>query len=194
MAETQRTETLHVLVHPHWLLGNADHPERTPFGREKEKLFELQLRKVPMNASSHIRLLEVMHRYYKREIMRIAKAKGAKLAILRSHDHLPFVNRDISGDPNLQVGSFQRRLAEFAERKLGKRFVGNSFNSHDLAQELKANRVALNVPITMFGEYADLCVAEASKNLCKHGFTNITIDSSKSIRSSLLRQQEKLAV
>ncbi len=200
MAEkTQRVGTVHVLVHPHFVLHN---PLTPSFGRKVEDFSVIDLRKkrdvlTQQNqaAENVLKRQEVIDRFYRAEIRRISKKPRDKLVILKGigpqrKASIEWaveygVPEEIAASLADHVVGFQERLIQYAQNKMGKKLTVLSVYPERVAEHL-VKIVDRKTPVVVFGEYLrgewslGGCVNWAAESLRSFGF-NAEICRSKSI-------------
>ncbi len=175
------SETLHVLVHPHFSLVYAHYFKI--FGRKPGDFHAVSLRPVATKlldkqstpqAEIAVKVVETMHRFYRKQIELIARHSKDNLVILRDLDYP-------SGDELTDfMFGHEERLVAYARRKLGKRLTLLQVLPRDIGQELKRN-VATQTKIRVFGEFTKVCCSIAAKSIGNAGFPNVEVVSSKSV-------------
>lgn len=183
MSFKKPVETLHVLVHPHFSVSysGGSTPFSRPFGEEVPVDMRQSARKLLETRrdlfTEEVKLAEVMHRFYRHEIQRIAKTNEAHLVILKTAH---YTQRGRPRDVMDYVRGYEQRLITFARRKLGKRLVVLSVEPEGIGEQIK-RYLSDDVPVKLFGEYLNTCVSRAASSLTRAGFTQVNIDRSKSV-------------
>lgn len=119
---------------------------------------------------------EILHRFYRRQIDRIAKEPGSLLLILQKvHDwqsdcdhELDWTyKKEITGLTGNGLKKFskslyrlQERLIEYAKNKLGSRVLISASDPEDIASEVE-NFFDTSMRISIYGEALGCCVEEA---------------------------------
>lgn len=188
----KQSETLHVLVHPHFALAHRSVPV---YNRSLKRFDSIEIRRstraaMPPRGGKLVERLvkrqEAIDRFYRHSIRRISSDRGARLVILKSG-----VSGWVPSSKHVKplidhLAGFQDRLVEYARKRLGKRLIVLEGSPAKVGQSLKPH-VAPQIRVKVFGEFligpmaAFGCVDAAAMSLKDAGFGNVEIQENKSI-------------
>lgn len=193
--------SISVMVHPHY---SAYHCPPRELGVKDIAAFEPRKMTRKIAGRKDIAVegasrLELLHRFYRREVNRVAKTPSAILVIFTGR----FSDRDLEIGQMAAAGmsreaaqrvyklgfAYQDILVEYARRKLGKRFVAVEMKPHEvlsagewLREQLKHRQATLSkrADVHVFGELREMCVEATHRSLSEAGFASQVV-SHKSI-------------